>query len=122
MELINIQPTGKTPINKAIPVYIITKEGKNYNDEGMQFIKDGLKNHFGINEDLAIYTGVGLNDASVLSTLLRKKSNAYIVLATKEKVGFIPQDVNETICLNLDDNKNISSWEVLMRSCELEPY
>ncbi|MCR5626520.1 MAG: hypothetical protein K6F99_04290, partial [Lachnospiraceae bacterium] len=88
MDLINIQPTGKTPIKESIPVFVITREGKKYNSDGIEFIKNSLKQHFGIDEDLAIFTGIGLNNASVLSSFLRNKPNAYLVLSTKDNIVF----------------------------------
>ena len=120
MELIAIQPTGKTPITESVQVYIITREGKSFNEEGLKFIQNGLKEHFGINTDLAIYTGIGLNSPKVLTKLLKNNPNAYIILSMKDQIGFFPQDINDKLCLNFKNHPNESSWEILMRSCEKE--
>ena len=122
MELIQMQPTGKTPITQCTPVFIITKEGKSYNAEGIKFVKDGIEKHFNIHNDLVIYSGIGINDAKTLATLIEQKTNSYVILSTKDDVVCIPQDNNEHICYNLKEQPDKSSWEILMESCHLKTY
>ncbi len=122
MELIQMQPTGKTPITQCIPVFIITKEGKSYNAEGIKFVKDGIEKHFNVHNDLVIYSGIGINDAKTLATFIEQKTNSYVILSTKDDVVFIPQNNNKHICYNLREQPDKPSWEILMESCHLELY
>jgi hypothetical protein len=122
MDLIQIQPTGKTPIKQCTPVFIITREGKSYNAEGIQFVKEGIEEHFDIHSDLAIYSGIALNNTKVLAKFVEENPNGYIVLATKDSVVYIPQHHNQDICYDLRANPDETSWELLMKICRLELY
>ena len=122
MDLVQIQPTGKTPIKQCTPVFIISKEGKSYNPEGIQYVKDSIEERFDIHSDLAIYTGIALNNTNVLVKFIEENPNSYIVLSTREQVVFLPKQVNQDICLDLRDYPDESSWELLMKMCRLELY
>ena len=122
MDLVQIRPTGKTPVEQCVPVFIVTREGKVYNAEGADFVKSHIEEQFNIHSDLAIYSGPGMNDTQCLAAFMENKPNAYLVLATKESVIFIPQHHNENICLDLKEHPEETSWELLMKVCCLELY
>ena len=126
MDLIQIQPTGKSSIKNSIPVFIITKEGKPYNQKGIEFIKNELKEHFGINTDLAIYTSISINEPTVLAKFIQTVKNPYVVLSHKDGIGFFPSNANSEICNNLIESHaewpNMTSWQIIMKTSGLAIY
>ncbi len=125
LELLQIHPTGKD-IKTAVPVYIITKTGSDYTDEGIAYIKEQLEHHFNEKRDFAMYTGLAINKSSFLKDRLKNNMDSYVVLSTKENVIFVPQTGNEDICHNIDESitekKDETTWEILMKSCHQELY
>lgn len=128
MDLISMQVTNSpnTPIEDNTSVFILTREGKPYTDEGIKYIRESLKNMFNVTNDLSIYTGIGINEPKVLTELIHTTKNPYIVLSHKDGVGFFPVDANEEICETLiedhESSPNMTSWQIIMKNCKLEVY
>lgn len=125
IELMQMHPTGKD-IKSAIPVYVVTKEGKDYTSKGIDYIKSSLNEEFDETNDLNIITGQSINSPKVFKAMLQRNMNAYIVLSTKDNVIFIPPKNNGIICENIDEslqnNPKITSWEIIMTACKQTLY
>lgn len=124
LELVNIHPADHDMEN-AVPVYIITRTGSDYNKNGIDHIRKSLAKHFNENRELNIFTGKALNDPKLLRSRLRTNPESYIVLSTKDDIIFIPKEGNEAIYNNLEEKlaeKDITSWKVIMQSCKREIY
>ncbi len=117
MDMIQVQYTGKS--EDAVPVFIITKEGKGYNQSGIDYIKEIMEEQFHIENDMKIYSGIALNDAETFAKLLETHMNGYVILSSDKGVGFIPNHNNQTLCENLHYNPDATSWEILMSTCRL---
>ena len=125
IELLRMHPTGKN-IKNAVPTYIVTRDGSDYSDEGIQYVQNEVKSQFQEETDLLIYTGPGVNMPNVLKSQLEKNKNAYIVLSMKTGIIFIPRQCNEDIikAFNIvsEEDDKATSWEVLMELCHQEVY
>ena len=128
IDMMKIHPTGDD-IKSATPVYVITKNGSDYTQEGIDYIKTSLEKEFNETNDINVITGQSLNSPNVLKKMLLGNMRAYIVLSTKDDVIFIPPDSNDKIYANLkeamENKMNLSSWEILVLSIQpqlLRPF
>ncbi len=125
IDLMQIHPTGND-IARAIPVFIITKHGSDYTEDGIQYVKQSIKDNFGESRELAIITGLAVNSPKVLRGRLQARPESYVVLSTKNDIIFIPNHNNQTICNNIDERlatkPKATSWEILMETCKQELY
>lgn len=125
IELLRMHPTGKNP-KDATPVFVVTRNGSDYIDEGLKYIKDTLKELFQEENDLIIYTGSGLNVLKILKAQFEKHLDAYCVLSYNEGVMFFPRKCNKQIIENLttvhEENPKENAWNVLMQMIERKPY
>ena len=125
LELINMHPDEKDP-KHAMSIYIITRNGSDYNDEGITYVRESIKEH-GDERPMNIFTGMALNSPKMLKDRLSNDAcAAYTVLSTKDDVIFIPGKNNHSICDNIDEilphKPDATSWEILMESCKQEIY
>ena len=128
LDLIRIHAEQKD-INNAIPVFIITKNGSDYNDKGIDFVKNTIKKDLKETGNLAVMTGKIINRPEMLRNRLKSRPESYVVLSTRDNVIFIPKEANDSICENIDEKindpkskKHPSTWEILMESCKQELY
>ena len=99
-------------------VYIITKEGRVYSDEGLRYVGSVMKRKFNVDFfDIEFNAGKAFNRPTLLARQLEKHEDAYVVISTAEGIIFLPKSENETICFNLRENPDKTSWEILMRGC-----
>lgn len=127
LELINIQYTNnKTPTKNNTSVFILTKNGIAYNSEGIDYIRKSLAKEFNVKNDLSIYTGIGINEPTVLAKFIQTVNNPYIVLSHKDGIGFFPSNANSEICDNLIEGHtkwpNMTSWQIIMKTSGLTLY
>ena len=102
MELITIQNTNsKTSTKDNTSVFILTRNGSTYSKEGIDYIRESLDKEFNVKDDLSIYTGIGINEPTVLAKLIQTVNNPYVVLSHKDGIGFFPSSANSLICENL---------------------
>ena len=124
-ELMMVHPLNDD-MTDAEHIYILTKDGSDYNQEGLEYVESVIRESFDTKMPLVAFTGVALNSPKTLKACLEKHPGAYVVTSTKDDVLFLPPRVNPDICANLDEllaeDSNITSWEVLMKSCKCELY
>ena len=117
IEMMNIHPTGDD-IKTATPVYVITKDGSDYTQDGINYIKNSLEKEFNETNDIKVITGQALNSPNVLKKLLLNNMRAYIVISTEDDVIFIPPDINQNVYANLKEavtrKLEFTSWELLL--------
>lgn len=102
-------------------VYIITREGRAYNDKGLHYVGSVMKEQYNVDfNDIEFNSGTAFNRPQTLAAQLKKHENAYIVLSTARNTIFIPKDCNETTIENLTNNPDMTSWEILMAMCNEE--
>ena len=99
------------------PVYILTKEGKVYNEDGLYYLRDTLKMN---NKDIIFTMGKDLNDPYVLTKFIENKTELTIICSVKDFILTIrPKDktFDKTIkLLNSDFVKQnrLNSWETFL--------
>ncbi|MBE5923247.1 MAG: hypothetical protein E7271_02100 [Lachnospiraceae bacterium] len=124
-ELLRMRPMDKN-VKNASPVFIVTRDGADYNEDGIQYVRNEIKSQFQETNNLLVYTGPGINMTNVLKTQLEKNKSSYLVLSMKTGIIFIPRQCNEDIIKNLTsvpkEDPNATSWEILMDSCHQEIY
>ena len=102
----------------ATQVYIITKEGRAYNDDGLHYVGGVMKKEFGVDfNDIEFNSGAAFNKPELLARQLEKHEDAYLVVSTSDDVIFIPKTVNPQIVNNLRENPEETSWRILVYSC-----
>ena len=127
MELINIQHTNKkTSTKNNTSIFFLTKEGVPCSQDGIEYIRQSLKDKFNITDDLSIYTGIRVNEPTVLAKFIQTANNPYVVFLCKNGVGFFPASTNEAICENLKEGHELwpdmTSWQIIMKNCNMEDY
>lgn len=99
-------------------VYIITEEGRSYNDKGLHVLGSAMKERFGVDfNDIEFNSGTAFNKPELLAKQLEKHEDAYLVVSTKEDIIIIPKTENPAMCHNLRENPDETSWNILMCSC-----
>ena len=104
-------------------VYVITREGKNYTQEGEQYLEDQLLKMYGVDEGMFFY-GAWYNDPSNLLQAIKGNKDAYVILSYDEGIVFFVPNAWPYICDNLrsviDNNEDYTSWTLLMEMAGLE--
>ncbi len=104
-------------------VYVITREGKNYTQEGEQYLEDQLLKMYGVDEGMFFY-GAWYNDPSNLLQAIKGNKDAYVILSYDEGIVFFGPNAWPYICDNLrsviDNNEDYTSWTLLMEMAGLE--
>lgn len=100
-------------MKKRIMVYILTKEGRAYNEKGIRFVVDEMKNEYGIDkEDLIIAEGALYNDAKLLGRQLLENDESYIFVSRVEGVSSLGSEWTKGFGEKLLDSKDLTSWEI----------
>lgn len=97
-------------------IYIITKEGRGYSTDGLNYIREILQEIHIDPSNPEFNMGAAYNDPKTLCRALTKHPDAVIVLSAKNAVICFPPDVNRKIMQNLNTDSGKSSWEHLMQS------
>ena len=107
-------------MKKNMHVYIITKEGKAYNKEGLEILKTNLSKNGCTNPTFIM--GQTTNNSKVLAAAIKENPNRiHIVLSHKTGVIGIPTKAYDDIYYNLINNPNDTSYECLVKTYKLEP-
>lgn len=125
MELMQVHPLNGDMKN-ADHIYILTRNGSDYNHEGLEYIENTIREAFETKNNLVAYTGIAVNNPKVLKANLEKWPDSYVVISTRDDVLFLPPFANPDICANIDEKlaekPDATSWEILMESCKQEIY
>lgn len=102
-------------------VYIVTKEGRAYSDEGLRFVTDQLQDNYKITDELTFIMGESLNNPKYLSKKLDSEQDKALVVSIENGVFTLydKSDIQKVIRL-LNENQNQTSWQTLssqMQKC-----
>ena len=98
-------------------VYIITKEGKEYNPEGIAHIMTRIRKDHNDESEINIMQGQIINNPNVLADFLNDDpKNSYIFVSHNKGIDLIHtnDDIHATIDLLKD--KKATSWSILMHA------
>lgn len=99
---------------KNIFVYIITKEGRAYTTEGLNYITSILNKNYGITDELVFMAGSEFNNPEILAEKLKSMKNIAIVVSMPDKITtFYSENGMEDMADMLLENKNKTSWQSL---------
>ena len=104
-------------------VYILTKENRAYNEAGIKYVLDTLRNHFNDYSDAHIAEGPLYNMPDVLSQFLKgDPEHSYVVVSHSKGIVFMYDldDINRFVDLleaNADEDE--TSWSIIMKALEL---
>lgn len=100
-------------------VYIITREGRSFSQEGYDHITRMIRRR-GDESELMFHMGAIYNNATYLSSLLKKETHAYIIMSENMRkdtgagrISLFPPSVFKGVCETLDGFPEDSSWEIL---------
>jgi hypothetical protein len=105
-------------MKKAINVFIITEEGRSYNNEGLMCITNVLKEHYNVTDELIFGMGLKYNDPKFLCQELKQNPDSFVAISSAEGIQFIPAPNIPGICQMLTDYPNESSWKLFMKYFE----
>ena len=104
-------------------VYILTKENRKYNEDGIKYILDKMRNHYHDYSDINIAEGPLYNDPSVLCQFLKddvENSYVFISYATGIATLYTENDINHFIdILENNTDENTTSWLIIMSALGL---
>jgi hypothetical protein len=107
-------------LKKDAHVYIITKEGRIYTDEGLDMLRKSLAEHGCTNPTFVM--GAPTNNPKVLAGAIRENSDGiHIVLSHKTGViGINPKD-HDLLYHNLTIDSKNTSYNVITKTFRMEP-
>ena len=99
---------------KKTRVFIITKNGKAYNNEGLNYIRNALSEDYGENDDMEFLAGETYNNVRHLKKEIGKTgTKPYIVLSRDDGITFFGPKGMDKIKSNLSYYDDKTSWEIL---------
>lgn len=105
--------------NKRKPMrrlFLLTKDGKTYNVEGLQYISKRFAENHNIKEHLAVKDGDKLNNPKYLAENLKKYANACIVISKSDDVITIAdENFNKNFIEKLESATVETSWEIAVK-------
>ncbi len=120
MNLINIQKTNARKTRKMANIFLITEKGNGFNEKGIEYIRSTLNDDNGVDANFTVYSGIGINEPDVLAKMLKhmleQKKESYIVLSANDRLWFYSPDAVSTVCENLKEGADMTSWEVMVDS------
>ena len=83
MEFLQMETTNapNEPIKDNATVFIVTRDGVPYSEEGIEYIQESLKELFNVTKNLTIYTGKSLNKPKIFLEYITREKEIYIVLS-----------------------------------------
>jgi hypothetical protein len=105
-------------MEKTANVFIITKEGRSYSDEGLNYVTDVLKKYFNVTDELIFCMGFEYNDPKFLCQELKQNPDSYIVISRSDGIQFLPTKDVSVACQMLTDHPDESSWELFVKYCK----
>ena len=101
-----------TSDSEYVNVYILTKNGSYYNDEGCEYVVDKIA-EMGEEREILLKMGDTYNQPKHLIKELKEIGDAYIVLSNKQISLIYGEDNMKAVCAALADYPNKTSWETL---------
>lgn len=102
-------------------VYVITKEGRDYTDEGKKYIRDKLTGEYGVTGEIVMSFGQTYNDPETLADALKRhKDTAYVIISGTTGMFIYSPESNEGMMLYLKDHPDQTSWETLHACAMME--
>ncbi len=102
-------------------VYVITKEGRDYTDEGKEYIRNSLINEHGVAGKITMSFGQVYNDPKTLADALKKhKDTAFVIISGTTGMFTCEPKSNESIIWNLEHHPDQTSWETLHTCAMME--
>ena len=110
-------------IEDTTQVYILTEEGRAYNQEGIDFVLGQIRGKFDDHTDVSVNEGALYNDPDVLARFLRKNpehSYVFISHANGLEIMYDVDDINRFAGLleNASDPEE-TSWSLIMKELYL---
>ena len=101
--------------NSAKTVYILTKEGRKYSDEGLVHVKNAIIDIFGDHSDLLFTMGQVLNESEKLIKMLKHNNGDGYLMISLENGGYYYHGVEEFDMLAqlFKEHLNENPWEVI---------
>ena len=104
-------------------VYIVTKQGKTYNDEGVEYVLDCIRNTFHDYSDVHLFEGPLHNTPSVLADFLKDDpGHSYVFISHNKgiEIMYRPDSINRYIeILEANTDENETSWTLIMEALGL---
>ena len=92
--------------------YILTKEGREYSDAGIDYICGRMKSLHNIEkDDINILQGGVLNDVQFLAKDIIEQDGAYIFVSRPDKIFSLHADAAKEFAERLMHAENMTSWE-----------
>ncbi len=99
-------------MRKRLRVYILTKEGREYSDDGIDYICNRMKSLHNIEKnDINILQGGVLNDVQFLAKDIVEQDGAYIFVSRPDAIFDLNPDHAKEFAERLMHAENMTSWE-----------
>ncbi len=128
MEFLQMETTNapNDPIGDNAAVFIVTRDGVSYSEEGIEYIQESLKELFNVTKNLTIYTGKSLNKPKIFLEYITYKKETYVVLSHKDNIEFVSSTsidrLYEAIEEGHEERPELTTWQIMMLSGNLELY
>ena len=96
-------------------VYILTEHGKTYTDEGLKFVAEGIKNHFGYDDEIIFVSGEAYNEAKHLKRELEYHVGSYVVISHEKGIFYLADTNVKGLERALGDYPDETSWNTAVR-------
>ena len=99
-------------------VYILTKEGRAYSTEGLEYLTKYIADNLNITDNLWFCQGTAYNEPeNLIKALKREPTKSVIVLSTNKNIITIADaDDIKNVMKILTDNSDKSCWETLTKT------
>ena len=116
IEIMEVTQMSKSLDTKTANVYILTKTGSYYSEEGKQYLIDNMSEKYSIT-DFVFLEGKSYNNPEILIKSLKNNINPYVVLSMNPITILYDSNIESVIKI-LNDNKDRSAWETLSNICK----
>lgn len=104
-------------------VYILTEEGRTYNEEGTKYVLNQIRTTFNDQSDVNLSEGMLYNKPDVLTRFLKKDPEHSYVFISHDRgleIMYDVDDIKRFVGLLEDpDNENETSWSIIMKALGL---
>ncbi len=99
-------------MKKRLRVYILTKEGREYSDAGIDYICHEMKSDFNIEkDDINILQGGALNNTKFLANDIFEQDEAHIFVSRPDTIFSLHAEATKEFAERLMHAENMTSWE-----------
>lgn len=99
--------------------YILTEEGREYNDKGHQFIEDMLRKNHNVKDEILFTEGAEYNKAYRLKKELQNNDNCFVIVSTGTNIFCLYDENIQAFCNALAANPTVSSWKTAVNICTM---